>query len=300
MRCPADDHGQPSERRVPVFVNPSSGSAEKVVSALEGDARICLRSLPAEDLGEAIAAAAEQGADRVIVCGGDGTLALAAARLARRDTALAVVPGGTLNHFATHLQLPVDPLEALELALTGKVRSVAAAYVNDRLFLNTSAVGAYVHFVRSRNQLQRELNYPLATLLAGFRRLTRFRSARVRLDGSLLRTPLVFVGVNERELGFPLLGERKPDGSSGLHLIAVKSQGPLESLKIAFKAIIRGVDPLERAREVENCLLDQLELGYHKARRRVTVAVDGELVPLDAPLQYRYEPEALRVIAPSG
>ncbi len=292
--------GGKQQNRLPVFLNSASGSADRVIAVLDGDTRFALHCLPPKQMASAIDQEVEQGAPRVLVCGGDGTLALAAGRLAGTKTALAVLPGGTLNHFAARVGIPTGAKAALELALTGQPRPVAAGYVNDRLFLNTSSVGAYVYFVRTRNNLERQMDYHTASLLAGLRRLVRFRSARLNVNGNIMKSPLVFVGVDERELRFPILGQQKSDGEAGLHIIVVKSRSRLDTLKIACKAFFSGVDPLEQANEVEALLLENLELSYQQKKRQMTVALDGELASLTAPLQYRFAPEALSVIAPAS
>lgn len=286
------------EKRWPVFVNPTSGNFKQIMSVLDGDKRILLHCLPPKEMAAALDQEISQECPRVIVSGGDGTLALAASRLAGTNTELAVLPGGTLNHFAGRLEIPDDIKSALDLAITGGAHPVAAGYVNDQLFLNTSSVGAYVFFVRTREQLENNMSYHSASLLAGLRRLARFRSAKLNVNGNTLRSPLVFVGVNERELRFPALGQEKPEGGEGLHIIVVKSRGRVETLKIACKAFFRGVDPLEQTKDVENLIRAELELSYHRKKRKIAVALDGELFSLTAPLKYRFEPAAFSVVMP--
>lgn len=285
-----------ADGKTPLFINPHSGSASQVLEQLQNDPRIEVNALPASEMACAIQQRIRQGAPRILVAGGDGTLALAAARLAGTNTALGVIPGGTLNHFASRHNIPTDPQEALELALGGVPQPVDAGYVNDQLFLNTSSVGAYVHFVRTREHLEQRMNYHLASLLAGMRRLLRLRSAYIQMNRQTIHTPLVFIGVEERQLEFPVLGQTRENGASGLHLIAIKTRYPLESLKMALNALFRGIDPLTKARQVEHAILESVELTYRRRKRRVYVAVDGELTLLQAPLYYQYVPEALLVI----
>ncbi|MAT51701.1 MAG: diacylglycerol kinase [Porticoccaceae bacterium] len=283
---------------IPLLINPGSGSAARVRAELAEDPRVEVRCLEAKNLGRALRQSAKEGCERVIVCGGDGTLALAATHLAGTDTALAVIPGGTLNHFAARHQIPSDPAAALTLALTGAPRSVPVGYVNDRLFINTSSVGAYVTFVRTREYLEQRMSYHLASVLAGLRRLLRMRNARVILGNEQVRTPLVFVGVDERDLQFPVLGDRKATGRAGLHVIAIRSEGPWETVKLAFNAMIRGIDPLTKSHHLESFITDNLALAYRRRRSRIIVALDGELVRVRAPLHYRYINDGMRVVLP--
>jgi len=283
---------------LPVFLNKSSGSAGQAHATLKTDIRIDLRCSPAKELKAAITQLVESGAPRIAVCGGDGTLALAASCLAGTETELAVLPGGTLNHFAKNSGIPSDLADALELALTGQAEPVAAGYVNGQLFLNTSSVGAYVQFVRTREHLEEQLSYPSASLLAGLRRLLRFRSAKIDLNGTTVRSPLVFIGVHERDLQFPSFGQKKTAGNDGLHVIAIRAKSRWDSFKIAAKALLWGVDPLAREKDIDSQVLKELQLHYRNSKRKQAVALDGELLTIQVPLQYRYAPKALQVVLP--
>ncbi|MGB3917727.1 MAG: diacylglycerol kinase family protein [Thiothrix litoralis] len=285
-------------KTVPVFINPESGSASGIIDLLQQDQRLSVHAMPAVDIADGIRKAMQEGATRILVSGGDGTLALAGGVLAGTDIALGIIPGGTLNHFAKRLGIPSDPQAAIELALTGQAQPVDVGYVNDLLFINTSSVGAYVHFVRTREHLEQWMNYHLASLFAGLRRLLRLRSAHLQLDSNTIHSPLVFVGVGERGLAFPTLGQVRADGQNGLHLLAVRTQNRLETLKLAFSAAIWGRDPLNQSQTLEDCMIGALVLDYRRKKRRIHVAVDGELVFLKLPLHYRFAVGALSVIIP--
>lgn len=66
-----------------------------------------VRMLKANELDRAIKAATKY-ATRLVVGGGDGTIAAAAQLLVEQTTELAILPLGTLNHFARDLGIPVD------------------------------------------------------------------------------------------------------------------------------------------------------------------------------------------------
>src|SRR5947207_14931876 len=89
--------------------------------------------------------AAADGADAVVVLGGDGTLNEAANGLAGSSTALGVLPGGSTNVFARTIGMPTDPIEAtgsLLAALAQRaIRPVGLGSVNGRYFLFNVGVG---------------------------------------------------------------------------------------------------------------------------------------------------------------
>ncbi len=188
--------------------------------ALAADPRFALHSLAPSTLPHAVKAEIKRGTRRILVAGGDGTVAAAASEAVGRPVQLAILPGGTLNHFAKDYGIPLDPREALEVAAGTAKRRVDVGFVNDRLFLNTSSVGAYVSFVHRRDRLEPHLGYRLGSLVAALRILARLRSYRIELqiEGKIrrYRTPLVFIGVDERDLRLPIFGSRMDNGQSGL------------------------------------------------------------------------------------
>ena len=136
-----------ASREIPALVNPAAGTADAARDALSASDSFVVREVEPARLENAVRDVVGRGAPRVLVAGGDGTIAVAASVLFESNTELAILPGGTLNHFASDLGISTDPATALELAATGTCRNVDVGMVNGRLFLNTSSVGAYVHFV---------------------------------------------------------------------------------------------------------------------------------------------------------
>lgn len=301
-----NDNGGPGRyesyrQPVPLYYNPEAGSSEATLERIRDDNRIRAVAVTPEKMQLLIKEAVLQGAKRVLVSGGDGTIALVASILAGKNTEIAIIPGGTLNHFAQRIGIPIKAAEALEIALHCDAYPIDVGYVNDRLFVNTSSVGAYSVFVRSRKYLQNRMPYFPASLIAGFRRFLRFRRIRVNLAGKQLKTPLVFIGVGERELSFPTMGQTKIEGGRGLHLIAVNCKNSLEAFMLVVKSLFFGIDPLQKQRHIENQLVNAIELDFYRSKRRmrrISVALDGELVNLHTPLKYRFAPGEIMVAIP--
>ncbi len=264
------------------------------------DVRIRMKPVTPEEMREILKKAVQHKTKRVLISGGDGTIALAVSQCIGTTTELAVIPGGTLNHFAQRVGLPKNTPEALDVALHCSARPIDVGYVNDSLFINTSSVGAYPVFVRKRKYLQNRMHYYPASIIAGFRSLLKFRSVRVSLAGRQLRTPLVFIGVGERIIGLPAFGELKEQGQKGLHLIAVDCKNAFEAFILVLNSLVFGVNPLKKERRIENQLIDtSIELRFSRRRKgKITVALDGELVLLRAPLRYRFAPEKILVASP--
>ncbi len=96
---------------IPAFVNPRSGNGAGAQAALESVGGFEIHEVRATTLAEHVRRAIDNGARRVLVAGGDGTIGSAASALAGTGVELAILPCGTLNHLAKDLKLPLESRE---------------------------------------------------------------------------------------------------------------------------------------------------------------------------------------------
>jgi diacylglycerol kinase family enzyme len=285
---------------IPAYVNPAAGSVKAALAALDEHSGFDMRLTPPERLAVALRQAVSAGEPRVLIAGGDGTVASAAAALAGSDTSLAVLPGGTLNHFARSHGIPTDLEDALKVASEGRVTRVDVGYVNQRLFLNTSSVGAYVRFVETRGRLERHLGYWAASLVAGLRMIGSLRSTRVTVEVEGERrdyiAPLAFIAVGERVLVPPKLGQPVGEPGGALHVVIPRGKRQARRFARAYSRINRGMATKSQALGLDSALVDRVRLDL--SRPTVKVAVDGEIIRQRTPLEYRLERGALSVVVP--
>ena len=288
-------------KKLPAFVNAKSGSAEDARKALQQDDRVDLQEIEPKKLADAVSQAIAKGAKRVVVAGGDGSLAAAAGAVAKAGAEMGVVPGGTMNHFAKRIHLPEDPREALEIAATAPAVPNDVGYLNDRLFLNTSSIGAYVTFVQVRERWEKRVGHWIASLIAAVRLLWTLDTVglSIEVEGKEQRydTPLVFIGVGERELKLPKLGGPVENGQRGLHVLIVRGRTRARIVALAFVAAARGLSYLKRTPHIDAFLVDSCTIEASGER---AVAVDGEIIAMDAALEYRIARDELLVAGSRG
>ncbi len=85
--------------------------------------------------------AVEQGADIVIAAGGDGTINDIIQGLVGSETALAVLPTGTVNVWAREMGIPLDAHGAQQVLINGQTRHVDVGCINGRYFLLMVGIG---------------------------------------------------------------------------------------------------------------------------------------------------------------
>lgn len=289
---------------IPAFVNRDAGTADDACEALDKSGGFRVERIAPNELEARVRHEVETGASRILIAGGDGSIATAAGVVRGKKCELAILPGGTLNHLAQDLGLPTNLEEAARIATGETTRSIDVGEVNGKVFLNTSSVGAYVTYVRTRERLERRLGYWLSSIIAALRILARLRTFRVVLDVDGVEqeyvTPLVFVGVGERELKLPKLGARVENGRRGLHVMVVQSRSAGRMLALAFAAAARGVRAASQTPAMDSFIVDRLRI---EPRRRVanwSIAVDGEIVRVVPPLEYRLVRDGLEVVVASS
>ena len=102
-----------------------------------------LHTESAADMTKALEKLVAEGAERVGVAGGDGTVGLAAQTLAHTGTALGILSQGTFNNFASALRVPHNLPAALRMLRDGVVQEVDLGKVGDHYFTESAGVGLF-------------------------------------------------------------------------------------------------------------------------------------------------------------
>jgi diacylglycerol kinase (ATP) len=146
-----------------VILNPASngGRAAKLRRVIErallgGRGELALTQAKGD--ATRLAAQAAQAGRAVVVVGGDGAIHEAAGGViaAGVSVAFGVVPAGSGNDFALHVaRAPLDPIRALDLALTAPVEPVDVGMVNGEYFVNALGVGLDANVAVRAERLKR-------------------------------------------------------------------------------------------------------------------------------------------------
>ncbi|GAA3098241.1 bifunctional phosphatase PAP2/diacylglycerol kinase family protein [Streptomyces echinatus] len=154
VRPRAEVPALPEGEGLVMVANQGSGTADRVRALQAALPKAEIVECPPEEVADALAKAASRA--RVLgVCGGDGTVNTAAELALRHDVPLAVLPGGTLNHFAYDLGVEDERDLARAIRHGEAVRVDAGRFVTadgSGLFLNTLSLGVYPELVRERER----------------------------------------------------------------------------------------------------------------------------------------------------
>jgi diacylglycerol kinase (ATP) len=275
--------------RVAFVVNPRSGSdvsADELERVLRG-AGAEVQRLAVEE----VERAGDTRPDRVVVAGGDGTIAPAAAAAASSGAELAVVPTGTANDFARAFELPDDPREACRLAVTGSsVRAFDLARIENRPFVNAANAGLAVVAAR-RAEAKKGVLGSLAYVVGAFSAALRSGPVRCRIscDGRETFAGKAWQVVVANSGAFGAGSEVEADPADGRLDVIVVEAG--SRLRLAVHGLSLRFGRLESQRGVR-----------HERAERVRVElegrgfnVDGEIVETSGG-DFTVEPAAVRLV----
>ncbi|MEU6673143.1 phosphatase PAP2 family protein [Streptomyces sp. NPDC046925] len=249
-----------------------------------------------QELGAELEKAA--GRARVLgVCGGDGTVNAAVPVALRHGLPLAVLPGGTLNHFAYDIGVE-DPRDLCRAVEAGDAVAVDVGRFSSEggpqgYFLNTFSLGVYPELVRLRDHWAHRIGSRAAAVLAAARLLHSDRqplSAEFR--GRQRALWLLFAGnCTYHRLGFT--PGRRLDLADGLLDVRIVHGGRKPGTRLLAAALAGPLrrSPAQAAARLSGLRVDGLEEG--------TVATyDGEVTAVRDGLLIDKLPEALTVYRP--
>jgi diacylglycerol kinase family enzyme len=297
-------------QRVCVLLNHSAGSSdgncEQLGITIEASFRAsgiaaCVESVAANELEGAATRVLEKlkdaKVDALVVGGGDGTIGTVASVLAGSGYPMGILPLGTLNHFAKDLRIPLDLDQAVATIATGHLRHVDVGDMNGRTFVNNSSIGIYPYMVLDRERRQRTgLPKWLAMIPATLRTLRNLPLRRLSIAGAgpaeTFRSPCVFIGNNEYHLAGSSVGRRDRLDRGCLSVHVARSQSRLGLILLALRPLL---NLLDTGKDLRSFQLPAVTIKSSK--KRLLVALDGEIAMVRTPLNYAIRPGALRVFA---
>jgi diacylglycerol kinase (ATP) len=287
-----------SKLRVLVMINPGASRAEAALPALSSwftahcRAVIVLgkkkeRRRELRELGKDV--------DVIVIGGGDGTINKALPDLLKLKKPFAVLPLGTANDFARTIGLPDDPLQAAEVALSGREHGIDVGVVNDIPYLNVASVGVASKVAKAQSKELKKRWRVFAYVIGLLRALQTLKPFFVYLDidGKPTWSGPVFqisIGNGRFHGGGLTVAEDAAidDGKLDLYLIHPGRFWQLVASVTHLKFGLAKPDVLNR--------LTATTAALHTDRPR-PVNADGQLAT-QTPAKFELSPKALTVMVP--
>ena len=291
-------------KNIAFIINPISGSRE-TQNAKKKLPKLIMQTLDAEQwlpnitfteyAGHATELAyqyARMGFGAVVAVGGDGTVNEVARGLKDSQTAMGIIPMGSGNGFARHLNIPIKPQRAIEMLNRSEPISVDYGLANGRLFVSTCGTGfdALVADNFAGSNKRGFMTYLQNVLKEAF--AYQPQTYHIVGDGlDVTHKAFLITFANANQWGYEALIAPKASVQDGkMDIMLMSSHAILGSASLALRLFAGSIDDSHfmdtlRAREVT---LEREEKGpFH---------IDGDPVEMEKDIHIRIVADGLRVL----
>ncbi|MBQ5625645.1 MAG: YegS/Rv2252/BmrU family lipid kinase [Paludibacteraceae bacterium] len=227
----------------------------------------------------------------VVAVGGDGTVNEVASGLIGSNTALGIIPNGSGNGFARHLDISTRMNRAIEMLNSSEVINVDYGMVNDKPFFSTCGVGFDAVVAEKFSDSERGLKGYVQTI---FKDLFQYKPESYHLKGQdidMTTTAFLVNFANASQWGYDAYIAPKASIQDGWLDVAVVSEFPMVAAAgLALSLFTKNIDEklhMNTLRTKELTLTRESEGVAH---------IDGTPITMPAELHVRIVEDGLKVL----
>lgn len=291
-----------TRKKLLAVINPISGTANKqyipetiteVMDESKWDVTIRFTQRPghATDLAKQ---AIKQGYYGVLAIGGDGTINEVAAALRDSDTALGIIPNGSGNGLARHLNIPIDVKRALEEINNDRIEQFDYCMANQHPFFCTCGVGFDAHV--SAKFAESKKRGPMSYLKNTLVEYLRYRSEEYSIetaDKVLTERAFVIACGNASQYGNNAF--ITPHASMQDGLIDVTLIQPFTPLDTAVLGILLFTKHIDQDTNIQSFRTPSLTIHRPKAG---VMHIDGEPMMMEADIEVKCIHNGIKIFLP--
>lgn len=290
------------KKKLTFIINPISGvfSKDRVVSAIETyldknkfDYSIEFTEGPGHAL-EICDRKISEGAEIIVAVGGDGSVNEIARKLTDKNVQLGIIPAGSGNGLAHHLNIPFSYRKAIEVINRGKSLKIDTGSINDVFFISIAGIG--FDGIVAREYARYKRRGFLTYLKVVTEEYVNYRPRRytIEVNGEVLKRKALFISfANSDQFGYGASIAPTASVDDGLLDVIIMKKPMVIELPILASLLYWKKIDLSRQFEI----IKARELVV-KTRRKRWVNIDGEPVKMKKKLLVKVHPLSLNIIVP--
>ena len=290
-----------SKKKICFIVNPISGiGRQKVIEKLIDEQ--LNRSLFDYEIAYTKAAkhatelskdAATRKTDIVVAVGGDGSVNEISKGLIHTTTAMAIIPTGSGNGLARHLNIPLNLKKAMEVINAGKQTSIDTIQMNEETFANVAGIGFDAHIGWEFAKFGKRGFSSYVKVIT--KELPKYKAQDFELiiDGkSTIKNAYLISFANGSQWGNNAYIAPTADVSDGLMDIAIlKDFSFMNAISIGYRMFNKTLD--------KSSFLEVIKTKEVLVKQTGIIAhIDGEPIEIGSELRIKVNPLSLNVIVP--
>jgi diacylglycerol kinase (ATP) len=296
------DPVSPSKKEAVIIINPASGVGNKqreeemIRAHLDMERchyRIVYTERPfhATEIGRQ---AARDKVDMVVAVGGDGSLNEVAKGIVGSNTALGIIPAGSGNGLAHHLQIPFRINKAIEVINQCKIKKIDTIRINGELCISIAGVGFDALVAKEYEKAKKRGFQTYFKIILKEYVNYKPKKYRITVDGEKYKERALFVSfANSNQFGYNASIAPHAEVDDGLIDVCIIRKVPLA--RVVFLANLMFLKKIDQSNEIT--ILKGKEISLSRKKGKI-VNIDGEHVKLQKDLIIKVDPLSLNVIVP--
>ncbi|MBL7884383.1 MAG: YegS/Rv2252/BmrU family lipid kinase [Bacteroidia bacterium] len=236
---------------------------------------------------------ANKGYQIVVAVGGDGSVNEIAKGLAHTNTAMAILPAGSGNGLARHLNIPIDLKKAIQLINTATIITIDTISFNKEQFVNVAGIGFDAHIGwEFANYGKRGFSSYLKIIMREFPKY-KARNYELIIDGKKIYQEAFLISfANGSQWGNNAHIAPTADIADGIMDIAIlKNFKFMSVLSIGYRLFKKTLD--------QSSHLEIIKAKSVTVHQPSTIAhIDGEPIEIGNAIEIKVNPLALKVLIP--
>ena len=236
--------------------------------------------------------AIDSGCDIVAVAGGDGSINEVGTKLIGTDIALAIIPCGSGNGLSRCLNIPLNPVKALEVINLGHIRKIDTVDINSHTFISIAGTGYDAKVAEDySNDKRRGFDTYFKYIVRNFFALKE-QNYILELPNKTFETKAFFISfANSNQMGYDVPISPKASLWDGLvDLCIVQKPNPIELPVMGAFFINKDMDKAPKVN-----IIQTPEVTIIRPQADV-INLDGESIIMEKDLHLKVNPLSLNII----
>lgn len=236
----------------------------------------------------------------IVAVGGDGTINEVAKGLLRSGKGtLGIIPGGTGNDMIKSLDIPSDPMEALEVLNNGFKKDIDIGKIDDYSFFNISSIGFDGEVMLNHDKIRKIIKGKASYIIGIIYTLLSYKKKNIKIDidGKILHENIILLAVGNGKYyggGLKILPMAKIDDGY-FHICIISGLSTLKTLFL-FPSIFKG-NHIKYKKYVKIYKCKSIEI---KSEEYLYINIDGEISPERKDIKFIMSNLKLNVICKEG
>lgn len=236
--------------------------------------------------------AARAGFEIVVACGGDGTINEVVQGIGNSEVILGIVPGGSGNGLARHLEIPLEADKAIQLLNKLNIKTIDIATMNGYPFASIAGLGFDARVANRYRKVKKRGFYGYFRVVS--REFFSYREREFTLtfnDDKITRKALLLSIANSNQFGYNTIIAPTAQADDGLLDVVIVKKFPLGELPRILGLLFTG--KIDQSPYIESFKTKEIFIIRKRGKR---VNIDGEAIKMGREIFIRIQPAAIKVI----